>query len=371
MEKENDKEQEKDDYNNIIKYLSSKIKYKYSNKDYNFSLEIKGRKIYDICESSSLKSIDQLITYINDYEEKGALDYLINTMNKNPEFLDKSFFYLYELTTMLTYKKYISPIKKYIIDKYNLYVKFSVLISLFLNSYPKEQNNINEIKVKIEQIKSSSYTNIRESMSVLSQKLKNEDFIFDDEKNKNESKVNYNSKCLEFYENLKKLCLLLFNYPLTLDKANENKKSKNKKMTRKTAFKEFITLINEEMDYMRSEEYKKFKKEEEMNLKKELNNEFSKKSKFNKGYLLPFNNDVSNSDEHSLIIVNILPDYSSIFNTKESAPIKLTCECIELGEAENENFFELYDNNNFYEKHNEYAYSKEDNFSRSGIYKSI
>ena len=368
MKKE--KGEENYNYNNIINYISSKIKYKYSNSNYHGSLKITNRKIYDICESQNLKTIDPIITYINDHEEKGVLDYLINTINKNPEFLDKSFFYLNQLTTMLTYKKYISPIKQYIIDKGILYIKFSVLISLFLNSFPKEQNQIKEMKFKIEQIMRSSYTSLQDSQSVPTKRLKNDDFIVSNTKNKNEAQVYYYYKCLEFYENLKKLCLLLFNYPLTLDKANENKNTKNKKMTRKTALKEFITLINEEIDYMRSEEYKKLKKEEEINLKKGKNNVFFQKSKFNKGYLLPFNNDVSNSDEHSLIIVNILPDYSSVFSTKERVPIKLTCECIELGEAENDNFFELYDNNKFYEKYNEYANSKDDNISASSIYNS-
>ena len=367
---EKDKEND-DDYDYMIKYISSKIKYKHSNKNYNGSLKLQNRKIYEICESNNLKSIDPLITYINDHEEKGVLDYLINTINKNPDFLDKSFFYLNQLTTMLTYKKYISSIEQYIIDKGILYLKFSVLISLFLNSFPKEQKVIQQMKYRIEQIMRSSYTNIQDSQSVTTKRLKNDDFIIGNTKNKHDTQVYYYYKCIEFYENLKKLCLLLFNYPLTLDKATENKNFKNKKMTRKTALKEFITLINEEIDYIRSEEYKKYKKEEEINRKKGKNNEIYKKSKFNKGYLLPFNNDVSNSDEHSLIIVNILPEYCTVFSTKERVPIKLTCECIELGEAENDNFFELYDNNKFFEKHNDYSNSKEDNnIYSSSIYNS-
>jgi len=60
-----------------------------------------------------------------------------------------------------------------------------------------------------------------------------------------------------------------------------------------------------------------------------------------------------------------------VFSTKERVPIKLTCECIELGEAESENFYELYDNNKFFEKHNEYGNSKEDNnILSSSIYNS-
>ena len=81
------------------------------------------------------------------------------------------------------------------------------------------------------------------------------------------------------------------------------------------------------------------------------------KYRFNKGYILPFNNDLSNSDEHSLIIVNILPEYSTVFSTKERVPIKLCCECIELEEAEDNHFFELY-------------YNQKDEISASSIFNS-
>ena len=128
--------------------------------------------------------------------------------------------------------------------------------------------------------------------------------------------------------------------------------------------------MNKEIDLMRSQEYKKMKKEEMINMKKNENKNIYKKSKFNKGYILPFNNELSNSDKKSLIIVNILPEYSSAFSTKERVPVKLTCECIELGEAESEYFFDLYDNNEFFESHNDYANSKEDNVFSSSFYKS-
>ena len=58
------------------------------------STKITNRKIFDLCESSNLVSIDQIIIYLSDREEKGVSDYLINTINTNTEILDKSFFYL-------------------------------------------------------------------------------------------------------------------------------------------------------------------------------------------------------------------------------------------------------------------------------------
>ena len=220
----------------VYSYLTSKINYKYGNKkDSNI---ISNRKLYDICESRNYDCIEPIITYMENHEEKGILDYLINKINLNPNILDKSFFYLNQLITMLTYKAYKYSIEQYIIDKEMLYLKFSVRISLFLNSFPKEKKEIQDMKFKIEQIMRSSYNDIKDSQLVLTKKLKDDDFIVNQSKNKNETQVYYYYKCIEFFENLKKLCLLLFNYPLKIEDNNNKDK---KKMTRKTALQQFIT----------------------------------------------------------------------------------------------------------------------------------
>ena len=343
LEKINEIEDESTNEESVIEYLSSKIKCKFESKM--GSMQLTNRKIYDLRERFT---IDDIMINLNKHEEKGVSDFLINLMNTNPKILDKSFFYLNQLITMLSYKKYIYPYEQYICDKGICFIKFSVRISLYLNSFEKEHKGIRIMKFKIEQIMRANYSDIQDSQYQPKKKLKEDDFIITGAKNKNDMQVNYYYRCLEFFENLKKLCLLLFNYPIKLEG-----NTTDKKMTRKTALKEFIKLFNEDMDLMRGEEYDKMKKEEKINKKKNLNKTVYKNSKYNKGFILPFNNDKSNSDEHALIIVNILPEYSSPFSTKERVPVKLTCECIELGEAESENFFELYDNNKFFEKHNE------------------
>ena len=343
LKKINEIEDESANDESVIEYLSSKIKCKFESKM--GSMHLTNRKIYDLRERFT---IDDIMINLNKHEEKGVSDFLINLMNTNLKILDKSFFYLNQLITMLSYKKYIYPYEQYICDKGICFIKFSVRISLYLNSFEKEHKGIRIMKFKIEQIMRANYSDIQDSQYQPKKKLKEDDFIITGAKNKNDMQVNYYYRCLEFFENLKKLCLLLFNYPIKLEG-----NTTDKKMTRKTALKEFIKLFNEDMDLMRGEEYDKMKKEEKINKKKNLNKTVYKNSKYNKGFILPFNNDKSNSDEHALIIVNILPEYSSPFSTKERVPVKLTCECIELGEAESENFFELYDNNKFFEKHNE------------------
>ena len=363
FEKINEIEEEQINDDLVYKYLSSQIKYKY-NKETN-STDVTNRKIFEICESKNLVSIDEIIIYLNDHEEKGISDYLINTIKMNDIISDKSFFYLNQLTTMLRYKKYIYPIEQYIIDKGISYLKFSVRISLFLNSFPQNQKEIQKMKFKIEQIMRSNYSDIQDSQLVFKKKLKEDDFIVTKTKSKSNAQVYYYYRCLEFFENLKKLCLLLFNYPVNLEQ-----NTTFKKMTRKTALKEFIKLFNEDMDFMRGEEYDKMKKEERMNKKNKTDKTIYKTSKFNKGFILPFNNDKSNADENALIIVNILPEYSAPFSTKERVPVKLTCECIELGEAENGNFFDLYNNDKFFEKHNENIIIKDDDNINLSMYSS-
>ena len=359
LEKINEIEDESTNDDKVYEYLSSKIKYKYQPRM--GSMHITNRKIFDLGDSLS---IDDIIINLSNHEDKGVSDFLINIMNMNPKILDKSFFYLNQLITMLSYKKYIYPYEQYICDKGICFVKFSVRISLYLNSFKQENKVIQKMKFKIEQIMRASYNDITDSQFNPKKKLKDDDFIITGAKNKNDMQVNYYYKCLEFFENLKKLCLLLFNYPVKLEG-----NTTDKKMTRKTALKEFIKLFNEDMDLMRGEEYDKMKKEEKINKKRNLNKTVYKNSKYNKGFILPFNNDKSNADEHALIIVNILPEYSSPFSSKARVPIKLTCECIELGEAENKNFFELYDNNKFFEKHNANILVEDDNINLS-VYNS-
>ena len=168
LEKINEIEEEKTSDDLVYKYISSKIKYKYNPKIN--SMTASNRKIFEICESKNLVSIDEIIIYLNEHEEKGIGDYLINTINMNPKILDKSFFYLNQLTTMLTYKKYIYPIEQYIIDKGIIYLKFSVRISLFLNSFPQNQKEIQKMKFKIEQIMRSNYSDIKDSQLILKKK---------------------------------------------------------------------------------------------------------------------------------------------------------------------------------------------------------
>ena len=354
--KENENE-DNTDYDKIYSYISSNIKYKTNSGIGSMKFS---NKIFDICRANKAIKIDAIMSYLSNHDERGVIDYLINIICQNKEVFDKSFFYLSQIITMIAYKKYNSSLEKLIIDKSISTIKFCIRISLFLNSFPNKQKEIQKMKFKMEQVMRSSYNDIEQS-EIVTKRLKHSDFLVTEGKNKDDDQVFYSYKCLEFFNNLKILCELLFGYPLEIDK---NKHDKNQR-TRKEALKEFIKLMNEELDIMRGEEYKRMKNEEYKNRKKDKKSYVHKNSKFYKGYILPFNSEKSNADQNSMVIVNILPEYSTVFSTKARVPIKLTCECIELGDAENENFFELYDNTQFYEKNSDYINQKDEPMSQS------
>ena len=94
----------------IYDYLISQIKYNHQ------SSKILIPKIFDIVKSKNV-SIDIIIIYLSKKEEKGIIDYLINLINIEPTLFDKSYFYLYQLITFLTYKQYIDSIEQHIINK--------------------------------------------------------------------------------------------------------------------------------------------------------------------------------------------------------------------------------------------------------------
>lgn len=323
------KNQSKNKNKSTYEFIASVIKYKYANKS-SSNKQTCQPKLFDICQSNLL-TIDSVITYINQHEEEGVLDYLINIIHSR--FLGQSFFYLNQIIILLTYKKNYYPIEQYLIDKCIKHLKFSIRISLFLNYFPKGQTNIQRMKFNLEQIMRESFSrNVQDSKLIVTKKLTQNDFIINNSSNygMDDTKIYYYYKCLEFFDNLKKLCLLLFNYPI--ESTGENKNKPN----RKKVLREFVDLFNTEIESMRAEDYKHYSYYKNHESKIEIY------TNLNKGYILPFNSDSSNLDSHCWIIVNILPEFCSCFNTKERVPVKLTCECIELGEANN--FFELYKN---------------------------
>ena len=314
------KKKDKNDEKFIIDNLVSNIDIIYKN--INNSIYNVNSDLYHYIKSDFF-NMDYLLPFLEQHSEEGIIDYLINLMTS--KFLDQSFFYISQLIILSSYKKYSWSLEQYILDRCANQIKFSIKITLLLKAF-KSSPNFQNLLYNIE------YSLIKKNMSL---KDSNNSIIFtfirDDDffvMNPNivNSEIYYYYKCLSFYEKLKNLCLLLFKYPLNPE---------DKKIGRKETFQELINLINQELNYFRMENYIKIQKDPH-----------NKKYLYNKGYLLPFNRTLSNLDPYSFIIVNIIPEYSFCFNTKERVPIKLCCECIEISECDN--FFQIYDDPEFY-----------------------
>ena len=276
---------------------------------------------------SKIRTIHDLIPKLENSQSISQTEYLINLMYST--YKQESFFYLSNICIMITYKQYSLPFQSYILDKCYNNLKFSLFVTLLLKSFPfssKIQSLLYHLEECISFPSRTKNINIKINKSISNNKCSIYSCLI-----MKESNVNYYLSCLDFYDNLQKLCILLYNYPIT---AKENEVSRDK------VLKGSIKYINEDIQTMRKENY--------ISIMKHTNqiDMYNKKRKYNKGYLLPFDNPISNSDTHSYIIVNIIPEYSLCFNTKERVPIKLCCECIEMNECED--FYSLYDDNNFY-----------------------
>ena len=274
-----------------------------------------------------IRSIHELIPKLENSQSIYQTEYLINLMYKT--YKQESFFYLSNICIMITYKQYIRPFQSYILDKCYNNLKFSLFVTLLLKSFPLS-SKIQSLLYHLEECMSlpSKTKNIQVKIN---KSISNNECNVYSKLIMKESNVNYYLSCLDFYENLQKLCILLYNYPI-IEKENE--------LSRDKVLKQFIKYINEDILNMRKENYISILRHTN------LQDIYVKKRKYNKGYLLPFDNPISNSDQHSYIIVNILPEHSLCFNTKERVPIKLCCECIEMNECED--FYSLYHDNNFY-----------------------
>ena len=305
-----------DEKSQIINYIATHIKINEENLvDSVYRLK---NSLFDITKDKNF-SINHLIPLIENTENSAVVDYLVNVMHEK-KYLNGSFFYLSQLCIMTTYKTYTESLVEYILDKCYSYLKFSVYFILLFHSFPQTQL-IQKISFYIEEslrknIKVSTKNEFSVSQSILCR----------------ESKGNYYYRNLEFYDNLNKICLILFDYPA---------KQENNKLSRDQVLMEFVTLINNEIESIRKENYSRIKDSQEKgNISKNEDLEY------NKGYILPFSTLEPGKEEKTTIIVNLVPEYSKCFSTKERVPVKICCECIDMAECEN--FFDIYDDPEFF-----------------------
>lgn len=309
----------------IIEYFSSRIYLQYRNRT--GSLYKIDSNLFETT-TSQFFTINELITQLEKAKDISIIDYMVNLMHE--KYLNESFFYLSQLCMMIIYKNYTISLEKYILDKCYNHLKFSIFVTLLLKSFPPLKT-IQSMNFHIEEIMLSNNNQIVNQPHLGEKRTFNREFMVTDKPTLKESRVHYYYRCLEFYDNLRGICLLLFNYPI-------KKEDNVNKITRNQALEKFIHFFNVEMENIRKENYMMVM----MNKKENIVNE---DLIYNKGFLLPFSNPKSDLDCNSYIIVNIIPEYSFCFNTKARVPIKLCCECIELEECDN--FYSLLDDPQF------------------------
>ena len=304
----------------IIKKLSNKININPKNNSYIYP---KYETLYKILHGEAF-NIDTLIYYLSTRDKIGITDELINFLYA--KFKNDSLFYIPQLCSFLTYKKYITPIENYILDSCVDRIKFS--LTTFWMTFANQNEQLEKLQQNIEM---TLVNNRRSSLDYYkyainynnknkkNKKFENEKNIFQESIIK-QYKSDYFDYISKFYENLTDLCQVL--------------KDTTKK-ERDQVLQEYLNKINKKI---RNE--KKRAKENIPQLGLALNY-------FYEGILLPFNDDIDTTDSHCNIIVNFIPELSKCYHSKARVPILLTVECIKLYEIqEKQKLKEIQDKNN-------------------------
>ena len=270
--------------------------------DYKSYLKKNDRSLYELF-SSELFTIELLIDYLIHKEDPNIIDFLIDILYNR--FQNNILYYLPQLCSLTICKAYFNPIESFIINHSSDDLKFAVSANWIYESFIQDNFTDHKKKQFIKFIESLEEVMINgpknKKISELNQKF------YLEKEDKLEQFVN----TLNFYSKLNRVCLRLkeLKPDLSLDKNNSIPISDILKKTRKKYLREKIKIFNDEI-------IKTFKKN------KGLNSYC--------GIILPFER------KSKKIIVHILEKYSFFFATKERIPLKLTMECIDSDEL-NEN----------------------------------
>ena len=279
-----------------INLLTKKVYYKYNKKQKNGSL-------YDLF-TSELFTMDFLIDYLIHREETFIIDFITNLLYE--KFKNKTYYYLPQLCSLTLFKKYYMPIESFIINHSAEDLMFAVSTNWIIDSF------VNDPRLAHKQKQFIKFTEFLEGIMINGPK-RGKNKIYDNkffiEK---EKKLAQFDNTLNFYIKLNRTCLRL--KELKPDNSLNNNNN--------------ILLVDELLKKTR----KKYLYEKIKSFNEDIVNTFTGNKVFDPyiGFILPF--------EHKTkkIIVHILSKYSFFFATKERIPVKLTMECIDAEEL-NEN----------------------------------
>jgi len=277
-----------------LNLLTSKIRYKHE-----YSKQKNG-SLYELFTSEYF-TIEFLIDYLIHKEDIYIVDFCTNLLYE--KFINNTYYYLPQLCSLTISKKYYSPIESFIINRSAEDLKFAVSANWIYDSYLKDE------RLKHRQKQFIKFTESLEGIMINGPKSdKNKAYDSKFFMNK-ERKLKQFDNTLNFYIKLSRTCLRLkeLKPDNTLNELNSNIELLKK--TRKRYLQEKIKSFNDD-----------------------IVNTFQESKVFDEfvGVVLPFEH------KNKKIIVHLLSQYSFFFATKERIPVKLTMECIDADEL-NEN----------------------------------
>ena len=270
--------------------------------DYKSFIKKNNRSLYELF-TSELFTIELLLDYLIHKEDKNIIDFLIDILYKR--FQDNILYYLPQLCSLTICKTYYNPIELFIINHSSDDLKFAVSANWIFESFIQDNYSEHKKKQFIKFIESLEEVMINGPKNRRLNELDKKFFL------EKEDKLEQFVHTLNFYNKLNRVCLRLkeMKPDPSLDKDNNIPLSELLKKTRRRYLWEKIRNFNDEI-------VKTFKKNKTMNSYC--------------GIILPFEQNTKK------IIVRILGEYSFFFATKERIPLKLTMECIDANEL-NEN----------------------------------
>ena len=278
-----------------ISLLTKKVHYKYYNKQKNGSL-------YDLF-TSELFTMDFLIDYLIHREETFIIDFITNLLYE--KFRNNTYYYLPQLCSLTLSKKYYSPIQSFIINHSAEDLMFAVTTNWIIASY------LNDTCLAHKQKQFIKFIETLEGIMINGPK-RNKNIIYDSQfyMDKNRKLAQFDNT-LNFYIKLNRLCLRL------KELKPDNSLNPNNTLTLQEVLKKT----------RRKYLYDKIK-----SCNEDILNTFTGTKNCDPyvGIILPF------EQKTKKLIVHFLSQYSFFFATKERIPVKLTMECIDAEEL-NEN----------------------------------
>ena len=284
----------KDSNQKYITLLTKKLKYKYNSKQKNGSL-------YDLF-TSELFTMDFLIDYLIHKEETFIIDFITNLLYE--KFKNNTYYYVRQRCSLTLSKKYYMPIQSFIINHSAEDLMFAVSTNWIIDSFLKDTRLIHKQKQYIK------FTESLEGIMINGPK-KDKNKIYDNKFYMDkERKLAQFDNTLNFYNKLNRICLRL--KELRPDSS-------------------LISNTNITWEELLKKKRRKYLYEKIKSFNDDIINTFTGKV-FDPyvGIILPF------EQKTKKIIVHILSKYSFFFATKERIPVKLTMECIDADEL-NEN----------------------------------